>query len=173
MHNNSRADASMSGAAESLSQEISRFQPVYDNNSLNANFKDLFTTEEQKKRDEKITELLRYYTENYKRKSDGNKHYKRIIFGVSISILIVFSFIILYLFYRCSNMKDADLVNHLSVLVTACVTYLTLVIGILKIITQYVFPKNEEEYITRIVQSIQKNDLAHKKANIKNSRPNT
>lgn len=42
-----------------------------------------------------------------------------------------------------------------------------------KIITKYVFPQNEEEYITHIVKSIQDNDLKNKKANIKSSKRNT
>lgn len=48
-----------------------------------------------------------------------------------------------------------------------CITYLTLVIGILKIITEYVFPQKEEEYVTRIVKAIQKNDLKNKIENMK------
>lgn len=54
--------------------------------------------------------------------------------------------------------------NGIVTLVTACATYLTLVISILKIITEYVFPQKEEDYITRIVESVQINDLANKKA---------
>lgn len=48
-----------------------------------------------------------------------------------------------------------------------CITFLTLIVGVLTIITKYVFPENEEEYITRIVEIIQRNDLENKKENIK------
>lgn len=37
----------------------------------------------------------------------------------------------------------------------------------MKIITKYVFPVNDEEYITRIVEIIQNNDLENKKENIR------
>jgi H+/Cl- antiporter ClcA len=52
-------------------------------------------------------------------------------------------------------------------LISVCVTFLTLIISILKIITKYVFPEKEEEYITRIVEIIQNNDLENKKENIR------
>ena len=50
---------------------------------------------------------------------------------------------------------------------SVCLTFLTLIVGILKIITKYVFPVNDEEYITRIVELIQNNDLENKKENIR------
>ena len=52
-------------------------------------------------------------------------------------------------------------------LVSVCVTFLTLIVGILQTITKYVFPEKEEEYITRIVEIIQNNDLENKKENIR------
>lgn len=39
--------------------------------------------------------------------------------------------------------------------------------GILQTITKYVFQEKEEEYITRIVEIIQNNDLENKKENIR------
>ena len=45
-----------------------------------------------------------------------------------------------------------------------------MVVGILKIITKYVFSDKDEEYITKIVEIIQNNDLENKKENIKTSR---
>lgn len=48
-------------------------------------------------------------------------------------------------------------------MITTCVTLLTAVIGLVTIITKYCLPENDEEYITRIVKSIQDNDLKNKK----------
>lgn len=79
----------------------------------------------------------------------------------------------LYLLYNYPNMADTDAINNMVALITVCISYLTLVISILKIITKYVFPQNEEEYITRIVKSIQDNDLENKKTNIKSLKRNT
>ena len=52
-------------------------------------------------------------------------------------------------------------------MIAVCITFLSSVIGILTIITKYVFPEKEEEYITRIVEIIQTNDLENKRENIK------
>ena len=54
-------------------------------------------------------------------------------------------------------------IGNVAKLISVCVTFLTLIVGIMTIITKYVFPENEEEYITRIVEIIQNNDLEHKK----------
>ncbi|WP_297998267.1 hypothetical protein [uncultured Oscillibacter sp.] len=55
--------------------------------------------------------------------------------------------------------------------VTACVSFLGLVVSVLLIITKYFFPENDEQYITQIVKSIQENDLANKRENAKNGWP--
>ena len=52
-------------------------------------------------------------------------------------------------------------------IISVCVTFLGLIIGLLQTITKYIFPENEEEYITRIVEMIQNNDLENKKENIR------
>lgn len=63
---------------------------------------------------------------------------------------------------------EADIsIESVVAFVTACVSYLTLVFGILTIITKYVFPKKEEAYITEIVKTIQKNDLKNKRENMR------
>ena len=58
-------------------------------------------------------------------------------------------------------------IENVIQLVSVCVTFLGLIVGLLQTITKYVFPENDEEYITRIVELIQKNDLENKKENIK------
>lgn len=53
-------------------------------------------------------------------------------------------------------------------IITASVSFISLVIGLLTIITKYFFPENDEQYITKIVETIQQNDLENKKENAKN-----
>lgn len=47
-------------------------------------------------------------------------------------------------------------------------SFISLVIGLLTIITKYFFSENDEQYITKIVETIQQNDLENKKENAKN-----
>lgn len=62
--------------------------------------------------------------------------------------------------------KQNNSINSLVEVISVCITFLSLIIGVLTIITKYVFPEKEEEYITRIVEIIQNNDLENKKENI-------
>ncbi len=62
---------------------------------------------------------------------------------------------------------EANSIPEVIQFISVCVTFLGLIVGLLQIITKYVFPENEEEYITRIVELIQNNDLENKKENIK------
>lgn len=160
----------MDDTAKRLFNEIGGFQLVKNNQALNQKFVDPYATDEQKKRDKEITKLLQYYTDAYEKKSKSNRKYKCLIFWTSILILLSFSLMFLHLLYHYPDMSDTDAVNNMIALITVCITYLTLVIGILKIITKYVFPQNEEEYITRIVKSIQDNDLENKKTNIESAK---
>ena len=158
---------------ETTVEEIGLIMPTFSdvNNSeeLDKGFKDIYATEQQMLRDVQITTLLTYYVEAYNIKRNSNPKYKRVIFATSIIILSLFSIMFLVLLYKYANVSNTIVINNIVALITVCVTYLTLVIGILKIITKYVFPQKEEEYITRIVEAIQRNDLKNKKANIESS----
>ena len=71
-----------------------------------------------------------------------------------------------YILYTPEQVDEKSIESVIQ-LITACITFLTLIVSILKIITKYVFPANDEEYITRIVEIIQNNDLENKKENIR------
>lgn len=86
-----------------------------------------------------------------------------------ISIFSLALFIVLVVFgFKISSVKVEDVIS----LVSVCVTFLASVLGLAKIITKYCFPENDEEYITKIVETIQANDLAHKLANMKEQQEN-
>ena len=156
--------------------DIERIMPFFtsvDNTTqLEKTFTDEFITAEQKKRDKEITKLLTYYVLAYNEKRKSNPKYKKIILYLCCGIILVFSSLFIYLLIIVSKTMSSIAVNNVVALVTVCISYLTLVIGILKIITKYVFPQQEEEYITRIVEDIQKNDLKNKKTNIRISSKN-
>lgn len=131
-------------------------------------YADSFTTEQQKIRDEQITKLLTTYVKTYEDKSKSNNLLKSVLFWLCFGILIVLTltFFIVLVFKFDLKASEATLANVVQV-ISICVTFSASVIGLLRIITRYVFPENEEQYITRIVEIIQKNDLENKKENIK------
>ena len=119
-------------------------------------YKDPFITPEQKKRDEQITTLLTAYVDSYEKKVNSSIWYRVIILVVCIGVVIAFA---------CA-LNELQ-ISNLVAFVTACISFVSLIIGLLTIITKYFFPENDEQYITQIVESIQKNDLENKRENAK------
>lgn len=125
---------------------------------------DNFKTEQETKRDEFITDLLMEYVNSCKDKFQFKKIYKEKLFKVcifSISALILLMIVICILLV-CRR----DGLDLIIPFISTCVTFIGSFIGILKIIVKYIFPENDEKYITEIVQLIQNNDLANKKENL-------
>ena len=142
---------------------VSSFRSTHDDQQLG---RDPFQTDQQRHRDEMISILLDEYTESYKDKRKFRKERRNDLFSICATIIggasVLFGLLILKVLISSQPMEIEGLVSF----ITACVGFLVLVIKLLEIITKYCFPENDEEYITRIVQSIQENDLQHKLANI-------
>lgn len=128
-------------------------------------YKDPFVTKEQKKRDEHITQLLEEYVSFYKSKVQHSRKCRYIILVPCISIIVAFSLLLGFLSYRILNTETVVLTQSLVAFITTCVSFISLIIGLLTIVTKYFFPENDEQYITTIVESIQRNDLENKREN--------
>ena len=81
--------------------------------------------------------------------------------GNNFSFFCSFDFLSLKVLNVDSELDIQDVVAF----ITACISFISLIIGLLTIITKYFFPENDEQYITTIVESIQKNDLENKREN--------
>lgn len=127
---------------------------------------DRLQTPEQHERDIQITALLRSYVEAYKKKSTFQSNTRKELFDLCSIIVRAFSALFVMLFLMVGFSSRPENLSDTVSFVTACVSFLALIFGLLTIITKYCFPENDEEYITRIMESIQKNDLEHKLANI-------
>lgn len=131
-------------------------------------YHDPFQTTQQRARDEKITDLLEAYVESYRKKSTDREGYRSTIFSVCITIVILFALVFGWLL--CAIFAEQSLseirLEGAAAFATACLTFLGLIVKLMEIITQFCFPANDEEYITRIVESIQNNDLKNKKTSM-------
>ena len=148
---------------------------IRDDLELNENpFYDKFSTAEQKQRDRYVSNLLRSYVCNYENKNRMNTKYKsKLFYGFLILtgiLTLIFSVCIVYVLV---NLKNLNATEYLIKILPICVTFVTLIISTLNIIVKYVFPEKEEEYITKIVEIIQNNDLENKKENIRCNQSNT
>lgn len=132
-----------------------------------SDFKDNYQTREQKARDCEITKLLRQYVTSYSEKVKTQKTYRKVLLSLCASIIgafsVAFLVLLLHFGFRTSSVDVTGIVSLISI----CVTFLVSILGLAQIITKYCFPENDEEYITRIVEVIQTNDLQNKMANMK------
>lgn len=128
-------------------------------------YKDPFVTKEQKDRDQQITRLLKEYVSFYESKVKHSKICRYIILIPCVVIIVVFSVLLIILSLKVMSMDKELEVQDLIAFVTACISFISLIIGLLTIITKYFFPENDEQYITTIVESIQRNDLENKREN--------
>lgn len=132
-------------------------------------FNDKFVTEEQKQRDTEVTKLLAAYVKTYEKKTEKNALKQDILFYSCLVIICIFTIVfvvaIIVAFLRITSVSYTGL----ATIITASVSFIALVIGLLTIITKYFFPENDEQYITTIVETIQQNDLENKRENARNS----
>lgn len=149
-----------------IANSVRRIGTIEDLGELKSPYVDVYVTEEQQKRDKYISELLGQYLEFYKAKIKDNKMYKSVLYWGCIISVFIFSIMLCFIILKFFKEVNFD-VSATVQLITASVTFLSLIFGILTIITKYVFPKGDEDYITRIVELIQKNDLQNKKENMK------
>ena len=152
---------------DSISDSLTFIRPVDNDSDINQAYVDTYATTQQKSRDRKITELLSTYVDAYRYKNTSNKWYKGILFTICIAILLTFCASFVFFIKNFDFSKETGSLPEVVQLISVCVTFLALIVGLLQTITKYVFPENEEEYITRIVELIQNNDLENKKENIK------
>lgn len=152
---------------DQIENSLNFFRKVDNDNEMNKAYIDEYTTSQQKQRDQKISELLSEYVEAYRYKNRSNRWYKALLLILCSAIILAFSVVFIILLIGFNKTNKIPSVESVIELVSFCVTFLTLIVGILTIITKYVFPENEEEYITRVVEIIQRNDLENKKENIK------
>lgn len=150
-----------------IGNSVNCIKEIKDEDEIINPYKDEFTTTQQRSRDKNITALLQSYVNTYNYKNSSNKWYKGILFGVCVLILISFTVVLIFTVINFGRAIQWMTTESVVQLISVCLTFLTLIVGILKIITKYVFPVNDEEYITRIVELIQNNDLENKKENIR------
>lgn len=141
-----------SGILENIIDSVYHINKVGNNKAVSDAYRDTYMTEQQRKRDKKVTELLEQYVAEYEYKNKNNKWYKNILFGTSMVLLVLFCGVFLGLISSIDFNAENVSVEAMVQVISVCITFLTLIVGILTIITKNVFPENEQEYITRIVE---------------------
>ena len=137
------------------------FAPADDDETLG--IQDPFETPNQNERDNQITELLTAYVKFYKRKAVHSTICRYLILIPCLFIIGAFARSLFSFASHISSVEREIQVTDVISFITACISFISLIISLLVIITKYFFPENDEQYITKIVESIQKNDLETKR----------
>ena len=128
--------------------------------------RDRFQTQEQRKRDEFVTRLLSLYVDAYDGKTYFVDKWRNWLIGIVLGGIVLTILGLITVAVLVSIFLKEQTVESVVSVVTAFASLLGVFVGLMKIITEYIFPKDDEKYITQIVQAIQKNDLENKRVNI-------
>ena len=109
---------------------VNRIKEIKDDEEISNPYVDEFTTNQQRARDKRITELLRLYVDAYRYKNESNKWYKGILFAVCGGILIAFAVALIVVVVQFNKSQDTTSVETVIQLISVCITFLTLIIGI-------------------------------------------
>lgn len=130
-----------------------------------------FSTDEGNHRDHSITRLLRLYVDAYEDKMTRNRGYRETILNTCVILIVGMVLVVALLPFQVleegSGLEMADVVSY----VTAIGALVGLIAGMLHVVTEYAFPKEDEKYITEIVRAIQENDLKNREVTAKYKYP--
>ena len=106
--------------------------------------------------------ILSHYEESIRLNLRNKRIYQMATFFVSLFILLITAIGFFVIFHKCSSFA---LLDRLTVMIPLIISFLTVFIVIPKIITEYLFNKNEEKYMMELLQNLLKFDI-HMKKNI-------
>lgn len=105
-------------------------------------------------RNEKYTLLLEEYVQGYKKRQPDNRLFKWLFFIIFIGIFIIIVLVTSkYINIASQNINSIDINSSIG-LVTSCVTLITSIIVIPKIIAKYLFSIEEDKFMAEIIKSM-------------------
>lgn len=120
---------------------------------------DNYFYEHEKARSQSISLILDHYERAYNQKAIFQNRYRVILFWGCSVIVIAFTFAVLYALiftiYSASTLNLKGLTGTITAMISLVVSILKLV----ETITKYCFPENDDQYIIKIVDSVQNTDL--------------
>ncbi len=114
------------------------------------------------KHNKQYTKLLKAYIFNYKENAKSKREKKECVFQLAIGLLVIVP-MILMIFLGISIGLIANGVDALAFIpevIAAFGTTISCIIVVFKIITKYLFDKNEEKNMATIISQIQEYDTA-------------
>lgn len=132
----------------------------YDANSTkNENYaKQLIAVHQEfVERNKELTRLLKDYISQRAVRISSNKLLKNVIYWLFVVILLALTFTVIVVFLK-TDMNKSNTKTVVSLLSVAA-TYLTSILSIVKIISKYLFPFDEEKDTIEMIKTVIQNDV--------------
>lgn len=110
-------------------------------------------------RSKAVTEILQHYSLAYIDKIGFQERGRKVLFwGLGIVVVVLVAALLIIAFCL---LRDVEMINAAgaAAIISAFLSFSVSIIELVKIITKYCFPENGEEYIVKIVESVQNNDF--------------
>lgn len=137
------------GSNGSTSQSLTSDSQLTDN----------YEPEEEKDRSRSISTILRYYGQSYKNKIEFQKRYRKVLLIGCGVITVIFAVAVLFVVYYAIRNANALDISGIITIITAIISLVVSILDLVRTMTKYCFPENDEEYIVKIVEAVQTNDL--------------
>jgi hypothetical protein len=134
----------------------------------NDNFVGFMKTNHQNHRDYLTSLFFQNYVNTQKDKLDFRNKWRKVLSigaGISVMIIVLALMILPVIFIFVMPQKNTVFENIITLIATI-VPLTSALIGILTIVTKYVFPENDDQSVTDIVKAILSNDYENRKLDI-------
>ncbi len=109
------------------------------------------------KRNENLTDLLTHYIDDRKKRIETNSFLKKFIFWFFIGLLCALTIGVIVVFLKI-DINSSSVTSVLSLL-SVSATYLGSLLSIFKIMSQYLFPRDEEKDAIDMIKTVINNDV--------------
>lgn len=113
-------------------------------------------------RDDAYTKLLKHYVNVTKCRNIIKEIHKWLYFWIIMALTSAFGISICYLLFKF-DVSNADDIDNMVVIITAVISFVSVIISIPLIITKYLFSSKEDKRIADIILHTQRHDLDNKK----------
>lgn len=124
---------------------------------------DNYMSEHEKLHSQSITNILRDYEYSYRNKVNFQRTYRKVLFWGCSILIILFAIVSIWSLYYGVVHASALKIEGVATIIATVISLIVSILKLVHIITKYCFPEKNDEYILKIVDSIQKNDLERAK----------
>ena len=120
---------------------------------------DNYYAEHERRHSQSISNILRDYEVSYRNKVNFQKVYRKILFWGCSALIAAFAAATIWLLRYGVIQASVLKLESVATIVASLVSLIVSILQLVHTITKYCFPEKDDEYILKIVDSVQSNDL--------------